>query len=184
MYFPYANLTLGIVDASAMATTAGAGSLIIGVLLVVLGLTMWFQPQSRVFAGVAAILLALVSLRSSQLRRLPDRLPAGADRRCARRLLGAGQAARKHESGDGPRRSRAGVRPGGRRGEPGTGRRGTARDDLQLRNDSVTERCPDQREREAHVPGDEVHEDGTSARRRTIAVGEPGRGTRPPGSRC
>ncbi|MFI8929666.1 DUF6114 domain-containing protein [Streptomyces sp. NPDC053474] len=61
MYFPYANLTLGTLTIR-MATTAGAGSLIIGVLLVVLGLTMWFQPQSRVFAGVAAILLALVSL--------------------------------------------------------------------------------------------------------------------------
>lgn len=61
MYFPYANLTLGTMTIR-MATTAGAGSLIIGVLLVVLGLTMWFQPMSRVFAGVAAILLALVSL--------------------------------------------------------------------------------------------------------------------------
>ncbi|MYT72380.1 DUF6114 domain-containing protein [Streptomyces sp. cg28] len=61
MYFPYANLTLGSMTIR-MATTAGAGSLIIGVLLVVLGLTMWFQPHSRVFAGVAAILLALVSL--------------------------------------------------------------------------------------------------------------------------
>ncbi|MVO90068.1 hypothetical protein GPA10_36290 [Streptomyces sp. p1417] len=61
MYFPYANLTLGTMTIR-MATTAGAGSLIIGVLLVVLGLTMWFQPQSRVFAGIAAILLALVSL--------------------------------------------------------------------------------------------------------------------------
>jgi hypothetical protein len=45
-----------------MATTAGSGSLIIGVLLFVLGLTMWFQSAVRVFAGVAAILLALVSL--------------------------------------------------------------------------------------------------------------------------
>ncbi|MEI5101486.1 DUF6114 domain-containing protein [Streptomyces sp. PmtG] len=61
MYFPYANLTLGTMTIR-MATTAGAGSLIIGVLLIVLGLTMWFQPMSRVFAGVAAILLALVSL--------------------------------------------------------------------------------------------------------------------------
>ncbi|UQA93033.1 DUF6114 domain-containing protein [Streptomyces halobius] len=61
MYFPYAHLTLGGMTLS-MATTAGAGSLIIGVLLVVLGLTMWFQPVSRVFAGVAAILLSLVSL--------------------------------------------------------------------------------------------------------------------------
>jgi Family of unknown function (DUF6114) len=60
-YFPYANLTLGSLTVR-MATTAGAGSLIIGILLAVLGLTMWFQPVSRVFAGVAAILLALVSL--------------------------------------------------------------------------------------------------------------------------
>jgi hypothetical protein len=61
MYLPYANLTLGTLTVR-MATTAGAGSLIIGVLLVVLGLTIWFQKHSRVFAGVAAILLALVSL--------------------------------------------------------------------------------------------------------------------------
>jgi hypothetical protein len=60
-YLPYANLTLGTMTIR-MATTAGAGSLIIGVLLVVLGLTMWYQKHSRVFAGVAAILLALVSL--------------------------------------------------------------------------------------------------------------------------
>lgn len=61
MYIPYHNLTLGSLTIR-MSTTAGAGSLIIGILLVVLGLTMWFQPHSRVFAGIAAILLALVSL--------------------------------------------------------------------------------------------------------------------------
>ncbi|MDI5962721.1 DUF6114 domain-containing protein [Streptantibioticus silvisoli] len=61
MYFPYAHLTLGSLTVR-MATTAGSGSLIIGVLLVVLGLTMWFQASARVFAGVAAILLSLVSL--------------------------------------------------------------------------------------------------------------------------
>lgn len=61
MYIPYHALTLGTLTIR-MSSTAGAGSLIIGVLLIVLGLTMWFQPQSRVFAGVAAILLALVSL--------------------------------------------------------------------------------------------------------------------------
>lgn len=60
-YFPYANLTLGQLTVR-MATTAGSGSLIIGVLLFVLGLTMWFQPAVRIFSGVAAILLALVSL--------------------------------------------------------------------------------------------------------------------------
>jgi hypothetical protein len=60
-YFPYAHLTLGQLTIR-MATTAGAGSLVIGVLLVVLGVTIWFQPHVRIFAGVAAILLSLVSL--------------------------------------------------------------------------------------------------------------------------
>ncbi|WP_326720603.1 DUF6114 domain-containing protein [Streptomyces sp. NBC_00243] len=65
-YFPYATLKLGTMSV-AMATTAGAGSLIIGVLLVTLGLTMWFQQATRIFAGVAAIVLALVSLVVSNI---------------------------------------------------------------------------------------------------------------------
>ncbi|ASY32715.1 MULTISPECIES: DUF6114 domain-containing protein [unclassified Streptomyces] len=60
-YIPYNDLKLGQLTVR-MSTTAGAGSLIIGVLLITLGLTMWYQAQVRVFAGVAAILLALVSL--------------------------------------------------------------------------------------------------------------------------
>ena len=77
-----------------MATTAGAGSLIIGVLLVTLGLTMWFQHIVRVFAGVAAILLALVSIPVVQHRRLPDRLPARPVGGALAALLGAGQPRR------------------------------------------------------------------------------------------
>ncbi|MEU8460047.1 DUF6114 domain-containing protein [Streptomyces sp. NPDC029003] len=65
-YFPYADLRLGNVTI-AMATTAGAGSLIIGILLITLGIALWFQQAMRVFAGVAAILLALVSLPVSNL---------------------------------------------------------------------------------------------------------------------
>jgi uncharacterized membrane protein len=65
-YFPYATLKLGHISI-AMATTAGAGSLIIGVLLVTLGLTMWFQQATRIFAGVASIVLALVSLVVSNI---------------------------------------------------------------------------------------------------------------------
>ncbi|MGW1027535.1 DUF6114 domain-containing protein [Streptomyces sp. NPDC002577] len=65
-YFPYANLQLGHLSL-AMSTTAGAGSLIIGVLLIVLGISLWFQKHVRVFAGVAAILLALVSIPVSNL---------------------------------------------------------------------------------------------------------------------
>ncbi|MFB7219530.1 DUF6114 domain-containing protein [Streptomyces sp. NPDC056227] len=60
-YFPYANMHLGNITL-AMSTTAGAGSLIIGILLITLGLTMWFHHIVRVFAGVAAILLALISI--------------------------------------------------------------------------------------------------------------------------
>ncbi|GAA3390787.1 DUF6114 domain-containing protein [Streptomyces roseoviridis] len=60
-YLPYGDMRLGNVTL-AMATTAGAGALIIGVLLITLGLTMWFQPVVRVFAGVAAIVLGLISI--------------------------------------------------------------------------------------------------------------------------
>ncbi|MFI6288199.1 DUF6114 domain-containing protein [Streptomyces sp. NPDC051018] len=65
-YFPYATFQLGHTTLS-LSTTAGAGSLIIGVLLVTLGLTMWFHHIVRVFAGVASILLALVSLPVANL---------------------------------------------------------------------------------------------------------------------
>ncbi|WP_329379119.1 DUF6114 domain-containing protein [Streptomyces sp. NBC_01351] len=65
-YFPYADLRLGNISL-AMATTGGAGALIIGVLLITLGLALWFQETIRVFAGVAAILLALVSIPVSNL---------------------------------------------------------------------------------------------------------------------
>ncbi|MFJ5302049.1 DUF6114 domain-containing protein [Streptomyces sp. NPDC088350] len=65
-YFPYAHLQVGHLTL-AMATTAGAGSLIIGVLLVVLGLSLWYQKHVRTFAGTAAILLALVSIPVSNL---------------------------------------------------------------------------------------------------------------------
>ncbi|MEU5219509.1 DUF6114 domain-containing protein [Streptomyces sp. NPDC020807] len=60
-YLPYGDLRLGNVSL-AMKTTAGAGALIIGVLLITLGLTMWYQPIVRVFAGVATIVLGLVSI--------------------------------------------------------------------------------------------------------------------------
>ncbi|MEU8587931.1 DUF6114 domain-containing protein [Streptomyces sp. NPDC048664] len=61
IYFPYGNLHLGHLTL-AMGTPAGASSLIIGALLVVLGISLWFQKHVRVFAGVAAILLGLVSI--------------------------------------------------------------------------------------------------------------------------
>ncbi|MCP3822731.1 DUF6114 domain-containing protein [Streptomyces sp. A3M-1-3] len=60
VYFPYVHLTVAGVPL-ALSTTAGAGALIIGILLMVLGITLWFQQQVRVFAGIAALLLTLVS---------------------------------------------------------------------------------------------------------------------------
>ncbi|MFD3531333.1 DUF6114 domain-containing protein [Streptomyces sp. NPDC058664] len=60
-YLPYGDMRLGNVTL-AMKTTAGSSALIIGVLLITLGLTMWFQPIVRVFAGVASIILGLVSI--------------------------------------------------------------------------------------------------------------------------
>ncbi|WP_069815184.1 DUF6114 domain-containing protein [Streptomyces sp. TP-A0874] len=82
-YFPYANLTVSQVTLR-IATTAGSASLVIGVLLIVLGLTMWFQAVARVFAGVAAILLAIVSLVVSNF--------GGFGLGCLLALIGGGMA--------------------------------------------------------------------------------------------
>ncbi|MFF3686921.1 DUF6114 domain-containing protein [Streptomyces sp. NPDC002187] len=60
LYFPYVGLSPGGIPL-ALSTTAGGGSLIIGILLVVLGITLWFHQQVRVFAGIATMLLALAS---------------------------------------------------------------------------------------------------------------------------
>ncbi|WP_328942490.1 DUF6114 domain-containing protein [Streptomyces sp. NBC_00250] len=60
-YLPYGDMRLGNVTL-AMKTTAGSGALIIGVLLITLGFTMWFQAIVRVFAGIATIVLGLVSI--------------------------------------------------------------------------------------------------------------------------
>ncbi|MFC8175670.1 DUF6114 domain-containing protein [Streptomyces sp. NPDC057242] len=60
-YLPYGDMRLGNITL-AMKTTAGSSALIIGALLITLGLMMWFQPAVRVFAGVATIVLGLVSI--------------------------------------------------------------------------------------------------------------------------
>ncbi|MFC1429925.1 DUF6114 domain-containing protein [Streptacidiphilus sp. N1-3] len=61
IYFPYNDMSVGALRIH-MATTAGAGALVIGLLLLALGISVWFQPLIRVFAGIAAIVLSLVSL--------------------------------------------------------------------------------------------------------------------------
>ncbi|MFG2695583.1 DUF6114 domain-containing protein [Kitasatospora sp. NPDC048407] len=66
LYFPYAHLSLNGLTV-AMATTAGAGSLLIGILMMVLGITVWFQPVVRIFCGVATTILALISIPVSNL---------------------------------------------------------------------------------------------------------------------
>ncbi|MGW2650698.1 DUF6114 domain-containing protein [Streptomyces sp. NPDC001393] len=60
LYLPYAHLDLGGMPL-ALSTTSGAGSLIIGILLMALAFGLWFQQRLRVFAGIATLLLGLVS---------------------------------------------------------------------------------------------------------------------------
>ncbi|MFD5430020.1 DUF6114 domain-containing protein [Streptomyces sp. NPDC127084] len=61
LYLPYVRLSLAGIPL-ALSTTAGAGALLTGVLLIALGVSMWVRPETRVFAGIAALLLSLVSL--------------------------------------------------------------------------------------------------------------------------
>jgi len=61
IYFPYFNLSLGALTV-AMSTTAGAGSLAIGLTLIVLGALLWFQPIIRFFAGCVSVFLGVLSL--------------------------------------------------------------------------------------------------------------------------
>jgi hypothetical protein len=136
MYIPYQNLTLGSLTIR-MSTTGGAGSLIIGVLLVVLGLTMWYQPQSRVFSGVAAILLALVSLVVSNIGAFLIGFLLG--------LIGGALGVSWAPPGGGPRRGahRGGA---GRSAEPepagatsaGTAGTGSALDDMSATSRVIT----------------------------------------------
>ncbi|MDH6116304.1 hypothetical protein ABH930_000703 [Kitasatospora sp. GAS204A] len=66
LYFPYAHLTLSGVTMT-MSTTAGSGSLVIGLLMIALGVSAWFQPATRVFCGIAVTILTLISVPVSNL---------------------------------------------------------------------------------------------------------------------
>ncbi|MFE4922317.1 DUF6114 domain-containing protein [Streptomyces sp. NPDC056661] len=61
LYLPYASLPISQLPLWT-ATIAGSSSLIIGTLLVLLGMIMWFHPIGRVVEGIAAIVLALLSI--------------------------------------------------------------------------------------------------------------------------
>lgn len=63
---PFAALHLGDLVIS-LSTLGGASALIIGVMLIVLGISLWIRPQFRLPAGIAAGLLALVSLPAANL---------------------------------------------------------------------------------------------------------------------
>ncbi|MEU3523507.1 DUF6114 domain-containing protein [Streptomyces sp. NPDC038707] len=76
LYWPYANLDMDGVPL-ALATTSGSGSLITGVLLIALGLALWFRPHQRVFAGLATLLLALISFPVANFGGLSLGLTAG-----------------------------------------------------------------------------------------------------------
>jgi Family of unknown function (DUF6114) len=61
IYFAYAALNVSGLHVQ-LATTAGASAAVIGLLLIALGISVWFQPTIRIFAGIAAIVLSLISL--------------------------------------------------------------------------------------------------------------------------
>ena len=63
---PFAALHLGDLVIS-LSTLGGASALVIGVMLIVLGISLWVRPQYRLPAGIAAGLLALVSLPAANL---------------------------------------------------------------------------------------------------------------------
>jgi hypothetical protein len=66
IYFPYNNLTVGTISIR-LATSAGAASLVIGLLLISIGVSVWFQPMIRVFGGIATLVLSLASIPMSNL---------------------------------------------------------------------------------------------------------------------
>lgn len=63
---PFAALHLGDLVIS-LSTLGGASALIIGAMLIVIGISVWVRPQFRLPAGIAAGLLALVSLPAANL---------------------------------------------------------------------------------------------------------------------
>ncbi|WP_436773111.1 DUF6114 domain-containing protein [Yinghuangia sp. YIM S09857] len=66
IYFPYATLEVGNVSV-AMSTMAGAAAAVIGCVLILMGLMVWFQPQFRMYAGVTALVCGFISFVTSNL---------------------------------------------------------------------------------------------------------------------
>jgi len=58
---PFASLQIADITVS-LHTVGGAGSLVVGVVLLMCGVAHWFQPHYRVPAGIVTLLLSLVAL--------------------------------------------------------------------------------------------------------------------------
>ncbi|QUQ71289.1 DUF6114 domain-containing protein [Kutzneria sp. CA-103260] len=63
---PFASFQLGAMALS-IQTVGGLSGALIGTLLVVCALSMWLRPQFRLAAGIAALILALVALVTTNL---------------------------------------------------------------------------------------------------------------------
>jgi hypothetical protein len=63
---PFASFKLGAMALS-IQTVGGLSGALIGTLLVVCALSMWIRPQFRLAAGIAALILALVALVTTNL---------------------------------------------------------------------------------------------------------------------
>lgn len=63
---PYASFRLGDLVLS-IRTLGGVSALLIGALLLICAVSLWFRPQYRVAAGVTALLVSLVALVTSNL---------------------------------------------------------------------------------------------------------------------
>ena len=58
---PFASLQIADITVS-LHTIGGAGSLVVGIVLLMCGIAQWFQPHYRIPAGIITLLLSLVAL--------------------------------------------------------------------------------------------------------------------------
>ena len=66
LFPPYASLRFGDAMIS-LNTMGGVSSLVIGIVLISCGVSLWIRPEFRVPAGVVALLLSLVAIVTSNL---------------------------------------------------------------------------------------------------------------------
>ncbi|WP_344682106.1 DUF6114 domain-containing protein [Saccharopolyspora taberi] len=66
LFPPYASFRFGDAMIS-LNTMGGVSSLVIGVVLISCGMSLWIRPEFRVAAGVVTLLLSLVAIVTSNL---------------------------------------------------------------------------------------------------------------------